>query len=316
MAGVRRRLRDITTRVSGVIAGPRDEDAPAAARTDVGETDAVIPPTDSETDVTPPPAEPAAADAVDPTCAGAVELARAVAVEAGGSSVGAHLGVEAEGERVVTHSFASTDRAYVGWRWAVTVARADGSDHVTVDEVVLLPGSGALLAPAWVPWSERVQPGDLAPGDLLPSGPDDPRLVPSYADPEAELAAEVFWELGLGRPRVMSAQGRSDTAERWYDGPQGPSSSMAKQAPGACVGCAFLLPLAGGMRALFGVCGNAMAPDDGRVVSLDHGCGAHSETEVELRHGAGSGMVVEDEVIELVAAEPSADDETPDGHAS
>ena len=28
---------------------------------------------------------------------------------------------------------------------------------------------------------------------------------------------------------------------------------------------------------MFGVCANAYAPDDGRVVSVDHGCGAHSE---------------------------------------
>jgi predicted alpha/beta-hydrolase family hydrolase len=37
-----------------------------------------------------------------------------------------------------------------------------------------------------------------------------------------------------------------------------------------------------------------MAPDDGRVVALTHGCGAHSETVVEaarvgvVRHGQGA----------------------------
>jgi hypothetical protein len=31
------------------------------------------------------------------------------------------------------------------------------------------------------------------------------------------------------------------------------------------------------MRPVFGVCGNVYAPDDGRAVSVDHGCGAHSE---------------------------------------
>ena len=30
---------------------------------------------------------------------------------------------------------------------------------------------------------------------------------------------------------------------------------------------------------LFGVCANKWSPDDGRVVSLDHGCGEHSEIE-------------------------------------
>ena len=28
---------------------------------------------------------------------------------------------------------------------------------------------------------------------------------------------------------------------------------------------------------MFGVCANEYAPDDGRVVSVDHGCGAHSD---------------------------------------
>jgi hypothetical protein len=64
------------------------------------------------------------------------------------------------------------------------------------------------------------------------------------------------------------------------------------------------------------VCANAFAPDDGKVVSLDHGCGAHSETLVESQAGATAGMVVEDEVLELVALGPTPEDETPDGHAS
>jgi hypothetical protein len=35
------------------------------------------------------------------------------------------------------------------------------------------------------------------------------------------------------------------------------------------------------MRAMFGACANVYAPDDGRVVAGDHGCGAHSEVLVE-----------------------------------
>ena len=58
--------------------------------------------------------------------------------------------------------------------------------------------------------------------------------------------------------------------------------------PARCRSCGFYLPLAGSLRQAFGACGNIYAPDDGRVVSADHGCGAHSEvlgeqprTEVE-----------------------------------
>lgn len=251
-------------------------------------------------DVTPADVTPGD-PAPDAACAEAVELARAAAVEVAGAAVGEHLGVEPDGERLVTHSFAASDPAYVGWRWAVTVARADGTDRVTVDEVVLLPGSGALLAPAWVPWSERISPGDLSPGDLLPPPKDDPRLVPSYADVEAErLPFELHRELGLGRPRVLSLDGRAEAAERWYDGPGGPDTPMARAAPGRCAGCGFLVPLAGALGRVFGACANALAPDDGRVVALTHGCGAHSETVVQAPESSYSGMAVEDEEFELV----------------
>ncbi len=311
---MRRRLRDMTTR--GRTVAPDDAAVPEMEPepTVVEQADEPVSENDEVPAVVTAP-EPVLE--VDAACAAAVDLARAVAVEAGGSAVGDHLGVEADEALVVTHSFATTDPAYVGWRWAVTVARADGTDEITVDEVVLLPGAGALLAPAWVPWSERVQPEDLSPGDLLPPRSDDPRIVPAYTDVDGEVAVAAFWELGLGRPRVLSLDGRLDAADRWYDGDRGPTSAMARQAPGQCVDCAFRIPLAGGLAAAFGVCANGLSPDDAKVVSLDHGCGAHSETPVELTHSSSaSGMVVEDEELELVANGPSPDDETPDGHAS
>ena len=285
-----------------MLAGPRDSPAPPPA-TDEQETPAVTTTTEPDRVEAEQPvveAEPPSVE-VDAVCAAAVELALAVAREAGGPSVGEHLGVEADGEGVVTHSFATREAGYVGWRWAVTVARAEGAEAVTVDEVVLLPGTGALLAPAWVPWSERVQPGDLTPGDLLPPVPDDPRLVPAYADVDAaELPFALHRELGLGRPRVLSRDGRADAAERWYDGEAGPDSPMAKAAPGRCGDCGFLTPLAGALGRVFGACANAMAPDDGRVVAMTHGCGAHSETVVEVNESSYAGMAVVDDEFEVV----------------
>ena len=38
----------------------------------------------------------------------------------------------------------------------------------------------------------------------------------------------------------------------------------------------------GVLRSMFGVCANAWSPSDGTVVSLDHGCGAHSEVDMVL----------------------------------
>jgi hypothetical protein len=217
----------------------------------------------------------------DATCAAAVELARATAAEAAGGAVGDHLGIEPDGDRVVTHSFAALAPGYHGWRWAVTLARAPRSRHVTVDEVVLLPAAGALLAPPWVPWSERLRPGDLGVGDLLPTAPDDDRLAPAYVLSDDPAVAQVAAEVGLGRARVMSRLGRRETAERWYVGDGGPDAPIAQHAPGHCGTCGFYLPIAGSLRAMFGVCGNEFAPRDGQVVSADHGCGAHSEALVE-----------------------------------
>jgi hypothetical protein len=296
---MRRVLRDVGSKISGVLAGPREEGSERAP--DHEEGNAV---TITETSVSPE------LTTGDPACVAAVDVARAAALEVAGPVVGDHLGVEVDDALVVTHSFATTEKAYRGWRWAVTVARAEGSDEVTVDEVVLLPGAGALVSPAWVPYADRVQPGDLSPGDLLPPSPDDPRLVPSYADPDADLADEVHWELGLGRIRVLSLDGRADAAERWYDGDRGPAAPIAKAAPALCGDCGFLVPLAGSLRQLFGVCANGLAPDDGRVVSADHGCGAHSEVVAEPATTAG--MAVEHDELELVALVDAA----PAGHGA
>ena len=215
----------------------------------------------------------------------AVDVARAALLEqAPAGDVGEHLGHHVEGERLVTHLFDCTRPGYRGWRWSVTVTRAPRQRHVTVCEVVLVPGEEAIVAPAWVPYRERLQPGDLSPGDLLPVEDDDPRLVPTYrygddpldTDDKAQVR-QVAAELYLGRSRTLSREGRDLAAQRWYDGDGGPESPLAKAAPAACATCGFLVRLAGPLSELFGVCANGNANDDGRVVSLDHGCGAHSE---------------------------------------
>ena len=163
----------------------------------------------------------------DAVCAAAVDTARdALLAVVGSDEIGDYAGHDVEGERLVTHYFASTRRGYRSWRWSVTVTRASRQKSVTVDEIVLLPGPDAVLAPRWVPWRERVQPGDIGPGFLLPTEADDPRLAPGYtaADeaPDDEAVRSVIDELGLGRERVLSPVGRDEAAERWYTGSHGP----------------------------------------------------------------------------------------------
>ena len=91
---------------------------------------------------------------------------------------------------------------------------------------------------------------------------------------------EAVEEFDLSRRHVLTSLGRSQTAKRWYEGPRGPKSLSNKTSDGnPCSTCGFFIPLKGELNLLFGVCANKWSPDDGRVVSIDHGCGEHSEIE-------------------------------------
>ncbi|MFZ2527977.1 MAG: DUF3027 domain-containing protein [Rhodococcus sp. (in: high G+C Gram-positive bacteria)] len=256
-------------------------------------------------------AETLAAADVRPVLADAVDVARAALEELGEGGIGAHLGVTSENDCAATHRFVANLPGYRGWQWAVVVAAAPESDHVTVSELVLLPGPDALIAPDWLPWNERVRPGDLGPGDLLAPVVDDPRLVPGYiesGDPEID---DTALEIGLGRRQVMSLEGRLDAARRWFEG-YGPDSEMAKAAPSTCLLCGFFLPLAGSLHAAFGVCGNEFAAD-GHVVHSSYGCGAHSDTTLPSGAGSPRFEAYDDAAVEIVAvARPeSVADESP-----
>lgn len=231
---------------------------------------------------------------VDQIIEDAVEVAREAALDAAGDfGVGEHLGVRVEdGSREATHFFGCPHPGYVGWVWAVTMTRAARAKAATVNEVVLLPGDGALLAPAWVPWADRLQPGDVAPGTLLPTPDNDPRLEPGYTggelaadeDPaEWALTRAIATELGLGRERVLSPIGREWAAERWLASDSGPDSPAARQAPGPCVSCGYFVRLGGALGRLFGACTNEYSPYDARVVAVDHGCGGHSDVVADER---------------------------------
>jgi len=211
-----------------------------------------------------------------------LELARSAAIADAGNPelVGADVSVEIDDDgRVETYLFEAHLAGYKGWRWCVTIAKVDKKSEPTICDVVVLPGPDALLAPEWVAYRDRIQPGDVGVGDIVPSSLDDTRLVPSVhaliADEDLD-AMQVF-DLGLGRARVMSIEGRDQASKRWYESDRGPQSPIAQAAPKPCSSCAFFVPISGSLRASFGVCANAISPEDARVVSVDHGCGAHSE---------------------------------------
>ncbi|GAA1481308.1 DUF3027 domain-containing protein [Gordonia sinesedis] len=254
--------------------------------------------------------EPDAAPSAEPRLLDAVDQARAALVE-DGQQPGAHRTAVAEGEWAVAHYFDADLPGYRGWRWCVVVAGAPDVDTVTVSEVVLLPGDDALLAPDWVPWVDRLAAGDLSPGDVLAAKADDPRLVPNQVDtadefrfdstdPDADDIAQVAGELGWGRRRLLSREGRDDAAQRWHDGDYGPDSPMAQAAPFPCDTCGFYLPLSGALRAAFGVCANEFAAD-GHVVAADYGCGAHSDVVTPAGDGLPVYDAYDDGALEIVA---------------
>lgn len=247
----------------------------------------------------------------DAVLAGAVEVAKSAAVEDAEhpSHVGEHLGTYMVAERLAAHTFACTMRGYVGWQWTVTLARVPRGRIATVCEVHLLPTADAILAPEWLPWSQRLQPGDIGPGDVLPFTQDDPRLVEGYKptgnEEEDQVAIE---ELALARARILSETGRDEAAKRWYEGSQGPRSQGSLQSAASCGSCGFLVPLQGALGQVFGVCANAWSPDDGKVVALGHGCGGHSETDVPHRASdwPDNNPIIDETSLESVTVEQLA----------
>ena len=241
-------------------------------------------------------------------------LARQIAEDAAedSSQVGDFVkAIELE-RRVSDFRFTALIPGYEGWQWSVILYHDVERRLWTVDETSLVPAEGAILPPPWVPWKNRLKPEDIAVSDVLGTEADDGRLEDGFrptgssssaahdasarrddgirrragtGHAEADQAQDedlhdAVDRLALSRRHVMTPLGRSQTAKRWYEGQHGPRSLSTKAAQGhVCEDCGFLIPLRGELGVMFGVCANRWSPDDGRVVSMDHGCGEHSEIE-------------------------------------
>ncbi len=218
-----------------------------------------------------------------------------------------------EGDGITDFRFEAAVPGYENWQWSVTLFHDETRDIWTVCESSLVPVEGALLAPPWIPWKDRLEPSDLSPTDSIGTEEDDPRLEDGFrpdntqarteqqqveekdelereqSDPavaqaaekekqEHQEAEEIAEEYSLSRRRVLTPLGRSQAAERWYGGPHGPKALSTRTADGKiCQTCGFYVSLKGDLGEMFGVCANKWSPDDGKVVSGDHGCGEHSE---------------------------------------
>lgn len=236
----------------------------------------------------------------------ALEVARSAVLEiAEVEALGDFLNIDViDGFRVFR--FASTHDGYVDWRWSCSLS----TDSDTVNEVWLEPGPESLLAKPWTPWSDRIQPGDMAPGDVVPTPIEDDRLTPGYTEIlETELIeplSPTYWEIGLGRHRVLSKTGVDEATYRWRDGDHGPRTPFARYADLPCGSCGWLMAIGGRVGQAFGVCANPVSPSDGRVVTMDHGCGAHSESVVELGVLPLTELVIDDLGYDYVSREELA----------
>lgn len=220
-------------------------------------------------------------------------------------NVGEHVGVVVEGDRLLTHCFECLLLGYPGWYWTVTLARIPRSKRPTVDEMSLRPGEGAHLAPDWIPWADRLEPSDVSATDRLPYVESDERLESGFEDTGDDADQIDDYELGLGRERVLSPQGRSEAFSRWYDGEHGPNNQATRTAAATCSTCGFLMTMGGSARTMFGVCANEWSPFDGKVVSFDHGCGSHSQTDVpkQKKMWDPAEPVIDESDIEVIGAE-------------
>ena len=283
----------------------------------------------------------------DRLCAEAVDLALSAAEEAAAPGVvGEHVALVSEGDRVVTHFFECKELGYRGWRWAVTVARASRAKIVTLDETVLLPGPDALLAPEWVPWSERLRPGDMGPGDLLPTDAEDLRLEPGYSGEDeplpnsawsprspqdcaelveaedAELSpgppaatvvtgrgsiAAVAEELGMRRARVLSRYGLHSRRRPLGGGVR----REDPDGPGRAGGLRQLRVPRADRRARCGRrsgCARTSSPRrTGVWSSLAYGCGGHSEAAVMPKPPVRPPHVIDETIVDPFPLRPDAD---------
>lgn len=71
------------------------------------------------------------------------------------NGVGAYISSTPEAPGLTSYQFECRMRGYKGWIWNVIIFQGKKTDIATVSEVVLIPGEDAIIAPDWVPWSDR-----------------------------------------------------------------------------------------------------------------------------------------------------------------
>lgn len=168
---------------------------------------------------------------LDALLAESVEAARgALADLAEPGQIGEHRGTAADDDRLVTHRFAAELPGYRGWDWFATLARAPRSRQVTVCEIGLLPGEGAIVAPDWVPWSDRVSEEEKVRLEAIAAG-EDPEKALRRLRGEPEDEQDSTEGEGESNGEADPKQSAADAAEA--DQPQDDGSEDDQSAPEA-----------------------------------------------------------------------------------
>ena len=136
------------------------------------------------------------------------------AVEASSrNAVGFFIESIEEDEGVVTYLFEGKLKGYIGWRWSVSVFQADEKSPATISEVLLVPGPESLVAPDWVPWSERLADYKALQAELEAQAALDAEEVEDEAD-EVEDADDVDeTEEAVDSTLAMDGEGESAVSE-------------------------------------------------------------------------------------------------------
>ncbi|WP_296630375.1 DUF3027 domain-containing protein [Rhodoluna sp.] len=121
-------------------------------------------------------------------------LAAAVAA-APRATVGSFIETIDEGDNTTTFLFESKQKGYIGWRWSVTLFQSDDQTEPTISEVLLMPGPDSLVAPKWVPWSERLADYKALQAELEAQAALDAEDEDDETDIEAEVVEDMVEEL-------------------------------------------------------------------------------------------------------------------------
>jgi hypothetical protein len=131
-------------------------------------------------------------------------LAKSALVEnAGIKNVGNFIGVTEIDKGLATFLFENNQKGYVGWRWSVTIFQDKKNQPATVSEIVLLPGDDSLIAPDWVPWSERLSDYKALQIELEKQAALDALEDESDEDTDEDASAESAEDSGKKEPEDL-----------------------------------------------------------------------------------------------------------------